>query len=60
MCCGRVAVLQGFRLHPLFWWVGVCGVFLVFVSTITAMSLWVPFSIELRLVVLPVIPFAFA
>ena len=36
------------------------GVFLVFVSTITAMSLWVSFSMDLRLVVLPVIPFAFA
>ena len=36
------------------------GDFLVFVSTITAMSLWVSFSIDLRLVVLPVIPFAFA
>ena len=36
------------------------GGFLVFVSTITAISLWVSFSIDLRLVVLPVIPFAFA
>ena len=37
----------------------IVGVFLVFVSTITAMSLWVSFSMDFRLVVLPVIPFAF-
>ena len=35
-------------------------VFLVFVSTIIAMSLSVSFSMDLRLVVLPVMPFAFA
>ena len=34
-------------------------VFFVFVSAITAMSLWVSFSMDLRLVVLSVIPFAF-
>ena len=34
------------------------GVFLVFVSTIIAMSLSVSFSMDLRLVVLPVMPFA--
>ena len=33
--------------------------FFIFVSAITAMSLWVSFSMDLRLVVLPVIPFAF-
>ena len=37
-----------------------CFLFFVTVITITAMSLWVSFSMDLRLVVLPVMPFAFA